>query len=123
MTDRLDVFAERNVSRTILLAGEGKEHSVRSHCTEINDTLVTHSEQIRLSVKGITAPELRSVVHDLLVPNVRTVLLWGGLHVADERFSALADLADTIVRVQFSARQRHRHTARNPAAARHEHRT
>jgi glucose-6-phosphate dehydrogenase assembly protein OpcA len=36
-------------------------------------------------------------VHDLLVPNVRTVLLWGGTHVTDSRFPALAELAETIV--------------------------
>jgi len=97
MTERLDMLAERNVSRTLLLACEECEHLVRSHSTEIGDTLVTHSEQIRLAVKDVDAAELRSIVHDLLVPNVRTVLLWGGVHVADPRFSALAELAETIV--------------------------
>lgn len=97
MGERIDVLAQRNVSRTLLLSCEQRAHATRSHCTEIGNTLVTHSEQIELSVGDLTAPELRSIVHDLLVPNVRTVLLWGGQHLDDARFAALADLADTVV--------------------------
>lgn len=97
MGERIDTLAQRNVSRTLLLSCESRPHATRSHCTEIDDTLVTHSEQIELSVKDLTAAELRSIVHDLLVPNVRTVLLWGGQALDDPRFAALADLADTVI--------------------------
>lgn len=97
MTERLDTLAERNVSRTVLLAHDDREHLVCSHCTEIGDTLVTRSEQIQLAVKGIGPQELRSIAHALLVPSVRTVLLWGGSHLTDPRFTELAELADTIV--------------------------
>jgi glucose-6-phosphate dehydrogenase assembly protein OpcA len=48
-------------------------------------------------VENVGAPELRSIVHDLLVPNVRSVLLWGGEHLDDPRFAALAELADIVV--------------------------
>jgi hypothetical protein len=97
MGERIDMLAQRNVSRTLLLSCESRPHVTRSHCTEIDDTLVTHSEQIEFSVKDLSAPELRSIVHDLLVPNVRTVLLWGGQALDDPRFAVLADLADTII--------------------------
>lgn len=97
MRQRIDALAERNVSRTVLLASEELEHCVRTHCTEVEDTVVTRSEQIHLTVKGLAPDELRSIAHDLVVPSVRTVLLWGGTHLTDPRFTALADLADTIV--------------------------
>jgi glucose-6-phosphate dehydrogenase assembly protein OpcA len=97
MAERIDTLAQRNVSRTLLLSAEQREHATRSHCIEIENTLVTHSEQIELSVENVDAPELRSIVHDLLVPNVRSVLLWGGAHLDDPRFTVLADLADIVV--------------------------
>lgn len=97
MAERIDTLAQRNVSRTLLLTAEKREHATRSHCIEIDNTLVTHSEQIELSVENVAAPELRSVVHDLLVPNVRSVLLWGGVHLDDPRFTSLAELADIVV--------------------------
>ncbi len=97
MTERLDMLAERNVSRTILLAHDEREHQVCSHCSEIEDTVVTRSEEIQLAVKDIAPQELRSIAHALLVPGVRTVLLWGGSHLTDPRFTALAELADTII--------------------------
>jgi glucose-6-phosphate dehydrogenase assembly protein OpcA len=97
VNERIDTLAERNVSRTLLLACEEREHSVRSHYNEVNETLVTHSEQIQLAVLGLSAQQLRSIVHDLLVPNVRTVLLWGGGELHDPRFVALAELADIVI--------------------------
>jgi len=97
MNERIDMLAERNVSRTLLLSIDEREHCVRAHCNETSDTPVTHSEQIHLAVKGVGSRELRSIVHDLLVPNVRTVLLWAGTHLSDARFSALAELADIVV--------------------------
>ena len=97
MSERLDDLAERNVSRILLLSCEGPEYAVRSHSIEIDDTLITHSEQIQVAVRDVAAHELRSAVHALLVPNVRTVLLWGGPRLDDERFDALGELADTIV--------------------------
>lgn len=97
MSQRIDELAERNVSRAILLSCEDVGHAVRSHSIEVNDTVVTHSEQIHLAVKDIAQDELRSIVQGLLVPTVRTVLLWGGEHLTDARFEALGGLADTVV--------------------------
>ena len=42
MGERIDTLAQRNVSRTLLLSCESRAHVTRSHCTEIDDTLVTH---------------------------------------------------------------------------------
>jgi hypothetical protein len=76
---------------------EAQSHTVHSRCKEVNDTILTHSEQIQLGVSNVHAGELRSIVHALVVPNVHTVLLWGGRRINDPRFSALADLAHTVV--------------------------
>ncbi len=97
VASRLDELADRNVSRTLLLSCEEHEHRVCSHCTQIDDTVVTRSQQIHLAVKELGAQQLRSVTHDLLVPNVRTVLLWAGSHVSEARFQTLAELSDIVV--------------------------
>ena len=99
LTNRTDELSERHATRTILLVGSlaAHAHTVQSRCNEINDTLLTHSEQIQLGVSDVDATELRSIVHALIVPNVRTVLLWGGKHVSDPRFKALAEIAQTVV--------------------------
>lgn len=99
LTNRTDELAERHATRTILLVGSlsAHAHTVQSRCNEVNDTLLTHSEQMQLGVADVEPAELRSIVHALIVPNVRTVLLWGGKHVDDPRFTALADIAHTVV--------------------------
>jgi hypothetical protein len=63
----------------------------------MGNTLVTSFEQIQLGVADVAVPQLRSVVHDLLTPNVRNVMLWGGNHVQDARFDALGELAERVV--------------------------
>jgi glucose-6-phosphate dehydrogenase assembly protein OpcA len=99
LTNRTDQLAERYSARTVLLVAslQAQAHTVQARCNEVNDTLLTHSEQIQLGVSDVGAAELRSIVHALVVPNVRTVLLWGGKHVADPRFTALADIAHIVV--------------------------
>lgn len=99
LSESSDTFAEAHGFRIVLLDGSHtpENHSVRTHCKELADTLVTSLEQIQLGAKGLTAGELRSIVHDLLVPNVRNVMLWGGRFIDDERFTALSELAETIV--------------------------
>jgi glucose-6-phosphate dehydrogenase assembly protein OpcA len=99
LTNRAEELSDRHATRTILLVGSltAHQHTVQSRCNEVNDTVLTHSEQIQLGVSDVDATELRSIVHALIVPNVRTVLLWGGKHLSDMRFSALAELAHTIV--------------------------
>lgn len=99
LAESSDAFAEAHGFRVVLLDGSRtpESHSVRTHCKELGDTLLTSLEQIQIGVQGVGAAELRSIVHDLLVPNVRNVLLWGGNHVEDERFGALSQLAETIV--------------------------
>ncbi|HET6896083.1 MAG TPA: glucose-6-phosphate dehydrogenase assembly protein OpcA [Candidatus Baltobacteraceae bacterium] len=99
MAETSDAFAEAHGFRIVLLDGSRtpESHSVRTHCREMGETLVTSLEQIQLGVSGMGAQELRSVVHGLLVPNVQNVLLWGGSHVGDERFSKLAELTERVV--------------------------
>lgn len=81
---RIRQLEERNPSRTIVLGCERRESSVQS-------------EHVQIAVADVAAPQLRSLVHGLLVPNVRTVLMWAGAHVADPRFDQLAELADVII--------------------------
>jgi glucose-6-phosphate dehydrogenase assembly protein OpcA len=99
LTARTDELAERHAARVVLLvaARASQSHTVLSRCNEVDDTVLTHSEQIQLGVAGVDAMELRSIVHALVVPNVRSVLLWGGPHIADTRFTALAELTNTVV--------------------------
>ena len=99
LAESSDAFAEAHGFRIVLLDGSRtpETYSVRTHCKELADTLVTSLEQIQLGAKDIGAAQLRSIVHDLLVPNVRNVMLWGGNRIEDERFSALAELAESIV--------------------------
>lgn len=99
MAESSDAFAEAHGFRILLLDGsrDARTHSVRTHCKEAGDTLLTSLEQIQIGVRDISAAELRSIAHDLLVPNVRNVLLWAGKHLHDERFTALAELAERIV--------------------------
>lgn len=99
MTDSGDTFAEAHGFRILLLDGShgAESYSIRTHCKELGDTLLTSLEQIQIGVQGVAAQELRSVTHDLLVPSVRNVLLWAGDHLRDDRFAELSQLADTIV--------------------------
>ena len=99
LTERTNELAERHAARTVLLvsAHQATSHTVHSRCNEIDNTVLTHSEQLQLGVQGVGAAELRSIVHALTIPNVRTVLLWGGRHIADERFTLLAGLANVVV--------------------------
>lgn len=99
LKQRTNELAERHAARTILLVASltAESYTTQSNCIEVNDMLLTHSEHIQLGVANVAPAELRSVVHALVVPNVRTVLLWAGMHVTDERFAALADIADTVV--------------------------
>lgn len=99
MSQSSDAFAEAHGFRIILLDGsrDPQTYSVLTHCKEMGDTLLTSLEQIQVGVQDIGAAELRSIVHDLLAPNVRNVLLWAGNHLADARFDALSGLAERIV--------------------------
>ena len=99
LTERTDQLADRHAARTVLLVSslEATAYSVRSRCNEVDDTVLTHSEQIQVGVSDIGAAELRSLTHSLCVPNVCTVLLWGGRHIEDERFRLLAGLSNVIV--------------------------
>lgn len=99
MAESSDAFAEAHGFRILLLDGSRTPQTrlVRSHCKEVGDTLLTSLEQVQIGVQNIDAAQLRSITHDLLVPNVRNVLLWAGSGLNDERFSALAELAQRIV--------------------------
>lgn len=92
-------FGEAHGFRIILLdASHGDEaRAVRTQCKECGDTTLTSLEHIQIGVRQLDAVQLRSIAHDLLVPNVRTVLLWAGTRLRDERFTALCELAQRIV--------------------------
>lgn len=106
MAESSDAFAEANGFRILLLDGSRgpQNHSVRTHCKETGDTLLTSLEQIQIGVRDVGAAQLRSIVHDLLVPNVRNALLWAGNQLGDERFDALCELGERVV--LFSSTQR-----------------
>ena len=99
MAESSDAFAEAHGFRILLLDGSGdpQAHAVRTHCKELGDTLLTSLEQIQIGVKDVPSAELRSIAHDLLVPNVRNVLLWAGNHLADDRFTELSELAERVI--------------------------
>lgn len=100
-----EAFAEAHGFRIIVLnaSAPANSYSVRTHCKDCGDTLQTSLEHIQLGVQGIGAAQLRSIAHDLLHPNVRNVLMWGGEHLDDDRFTALSDLAHRII--LFSSRR------------------
>ena len=90
IAQRTDDIAARHASRSVLLdASQEDSGAVKGAAGK--------SEQIRLGVQGRSAAELRSLVHDLLVPNVQTVLLWAGPSLLDERFEVLKSLSHVII--------------------------
>lgn len=100
IVERTGEIARRHPSRVVVLdaAHEAGTHSVHSSMREIEHTLMTGSQQITIGVSGMQAPELFSVAHALVVPNVETVLYWAGAHVAgDERLGRLSEIADCLV--------------------------
>lgn len=99
LAESSDAFAEAHGFRMILLDGSSpvQNRAVRTHCKDCGDTITRSLEQIHLGVQHVPPAELRSIVHDLLHPNVHNVLLWGGEHLNEERFALLSELAETIV--------------------------
>ncbi len=93
LQQRIEELGGKYACRSVVLSAsrDPADHSIKG-------------DQIELGARDLSAAELRSVTHDLLVPGVRTVLLWGGVHLTDERFTGLSELADPIVIVS-SARQ------------------
>ncbi len=84
ISERIAQIEARNPLRSILLTCDESQPQVTS-------------EHVHIAVCDIAAPQLRSIVHDLLVPGVRTVVLWAGSTVTDPRFSALGELADVVI--------------------------
>lgn len=86
LSQRLESLRGLHPTRSVLLDASraAGEHDVQT-------------EDVRLGVQHVGAAELRSIVHDLAVPSVRTILLWAGEHVNDPRFAELAQLADVAV--------------------------
>ncbi|HEV3153480.1 MAG TPA: glucose-6-phosphate dehydrogenase assembly protein OpcA [Candidatus Baltobacteraceae bacterium] len=84
--ERISALSQRHSSRSIVLAAseDTAEHQVQD-------------QQVEIGAASLGGAELHSLVHDLLVPDVHSVLLWGGEHVEDERFGQLAQLADVVV--------------------------
>ena len=86
LRERVEALGAIYATRSVLLAGSSRsgDHTVRG-------------EHVELGTSRVSAAELRSLTHDLLVPGVRSVLLWAGEHLNDERFTLLSELADTVV--------------------------
>src|SRR5579884_4151233 len=84
--ERIGALSQLHSSRSIVLAAseDAAEHHV-------------HDQQVEIGAASLGGAELHSLVHDLLVPDVHSVLLWGGEHVEDERFGQLAELVDVVV--------------------------
>ena len=85
LRERIAVISQRHATRCIVLidADEAGER--------------IEGERMELPAGPGSAAELRSAVRALLVPGVRTVLLWAGEHLRDERFEQLAGLCDVAV--------------------------
>lgn len=84
LAHRLTEIEARNPARSIILTCHGGDVRV-------------DKERVQLGVADLAAPQLQSIVHDLLVPGVRTVLLWAASRISDPRFTALGDLADVVI--------------------------
>ncbi|HEV2262792.1 MAG TPA: glucose-6-phosphate dehydrogenase assembly protein OpcA [Candidatus Rubrimentiphilum sp.] len=95
---RLETFTLKHPLRTIVLDACGtRERRVKTSCTQIDDTVLTQSEEIVLGIDALEPDELRSVVHDLLIPHVGCAIFWAGKDLSDARFGMLRALAQTIV--------------------------
>ncbi|HEY8298165.1 MAG TPA: glucose-6-phosphate dehydrogenase assembly protein OpcA [Candidatus Baltobacteraceae bacterium] len=100
LKERTGTIAQRHPSRTLLLDATHADsaRSVYSAVKEIDDTVLTQTEQIELGVRDFAAEELGSIVRALTVPNVQTILCWAGAHIAGEsRFTELTRLADSVL--------------------------
>ena len=95
---RLETLTLKHPLRTIVLDACGtRERRVKTSCSQVDDTVLTQSEEIVLGVEALEPDELRSVVHDLLIPHVGSAIFWAGKDLGDARFGALRTLAQTIV--------------------------
>src|SRR5579859_2534829 len=83
---RLETFTLKHPLRTIVLDACGtRERRVKTSCSQIDDTVLTQSEEIVLGIDALEPNELRSVVHDLLIPDVGCSVFWAGKNLADTR--------------------------------------
>lgn len=100
LQERVVRLAEKYPCRSIFLDAchDQSTHQVRTARKDVNDDGTVRTEEVILGVNGIGAPELRSIVHGLTVPNVPTLLLWTGKHLAnDARFEELVGIATSVV--------------------------
>lgn len=86
LLERIDSIAGKHATRSIVLSGseDTAQHTVRD-------------QLIQLGVASVGSIEIKSLVHDLMVPDVHSVLLWAGERLDDERFHHLSDLVDVVV--------------------------
>lgn len=96
IAERIGQMESRNPLRSLMLAGREGEPRIAM-------------EHVELAVDEMAAPQLQSLVRELLVPAVKTVVLWAGTHVSDPRFSALAEIADVVI--TFTSRTAESETA------------
>lgn len=82
--DRIAQIGERNPLRSIVITAE----ETRLH---------VGMEHVELPGRDIAAVQLESIVHELRVPAVRTVLVWAGSDLSDPRFATLAASADVVI--------------------------
>ena len=92
VTQRAHVVADKHPARTLLFDGtknEGDQHAEPS---------VTRGEWVEVGVRGASASELASALSMLALPEAPIVLSWIATGIQhDDRFVALANIADTIV--------------------------
>ncbi|HZT11586.1 MAG TPA: OpcA/G6PD domain-containing protein [Candidatus Baltobacteraceae bacterium] len=86
LLQRVDALAGRRATRSIVL----------SAFEDASDQEVSDG-RVQLGAATLGALELRSLAHDLMVPNVRSVLLWGGESLHDQRYRHLSELVDVVI--------------------------
>ncbi len=97
IASQADELVRRHASRTVVLdaCASGNVSGITSSRTPVGEQ--TECENLRVGAADLEASALRSIVCDLLVPNVRTALLWAGARLADERLRALGTLSEVVV--------------------------
>ncbi len=92
VTQRTHLIADKHPSRVVLFDGtknEGDQHAEPS---------VARGEWVEVGVKGARADELSAALSMLALPEAPIVLAWVATEIQhDDRFVALATLADTVV--------------------------
>jgi glucose-6-phosphate dehydrogenase assembly protein OpcA len=103
--EKHDDFLQRAIQRIDELSGRHASRTIVLVAADDPQTRLAEAERVEIGIRGVAANEVRSIVHDLTVPDVRTVLMWGGSDLSEEHFIQLGELANVVI-LFSSARDR-----------------